>query len=67
MKLHELIKVISRDQEEIVLYLLNDNYAKRIYKDIGCVPIIFANYEVVEVYGYDASGYDGIIITIVEE
>lgn len=67
MKLHELTKVISRDQDEIVLCLPNDNNAKSVYKGIGYVPITFAHYEVVEVYGYDASGYDAIMISIVEE
>ena len=66
MKLHELTKVISPSQDEIVLCLANDNNAKSVYKGLGYVPITFANYEVVEVYGYD-SGHDAIMISIVEE
>ena len=66
MKLHELTKVINPSQDEIVLCLANDN-TKSVYKGIGYVPITFAHYEVVEVYGYDAYGRDGIMISIVDE
>lgn len=67
MKLHELCKIINRDQDVIVLCLPNENNVKSVYKGIGYVPITFAHYEVVEVYGYDAGGYDGIMISIVED
>lgn len=67
MKLHELAKVINPSQDEIVLCLADDNNKKSVYKGLGYVPITFANYEVVEVYGYDAYCRDGIMISIVEE
>ena len=66
MKFYELIKVLSYGQDEITLIFPNDN-VKTTYKDLGDIPITYSNYEVTEIYGYDASGYDGIIISIVEE
>ena len=63
MKLHELIKIIDRNQDEITIY----HNRERTYEKIDDIPITYCNYEVNEVYGYNASGYDGIMISITEE
>ena len=67
MKFYELIKVLSYDQDEITLIFPNDNNVKSTYTRISDIPISYTNYKVIEVYGYDASGYDGLIISLVEE
>ena len=65
MKFYELIKVLSYDQDEITLiFPIN---VKRTYNRISDIPIVYANYKVINVYGYDAYGYDGIMISIQEE
>lgn len=63
MKLHELIKILDRNQDEITIF----HNRERTYKEIDDIPITYCNYEVTEVYGYNASGYDGIMISIWEE
>lgn len=65
MKFYELIKVLSYDQDEITLIFPTN--VKRKYKRISDIPISYANYKVIKVYGYDASGYDGLLISLVEE
>ena len=67
MKFYELIKVLSYDQDEITLIFPNDDNVKSTYNRLTDIPITYADYKVIEVYGYDASGYDGLLISIVEE
>jgi hypothetical protein len=67
MKLYELIKRIPYDQDEITIIFSNDNNVKSTYNRLTDIPITYADYNVMTVYGYDANGYDGIMISIVEE
>ena len=67
MKLYELSKVISSEQDEITIVFPNDDNVKSTYRGLENIPLTYAHYEVAEVYGYDANGYDGIMISIVEE
>lgn len=67
MKFYELMKVLDHNQDEITLIFPNDNNVNQTFHSINDIPIIYCNYEVTEIYGYDASGYDGIMISIVEE
>ena len=67
MKLHELIKVLDYNQDEITLVFRNDNNVKSTFKRLTDIPITYSNYNVIQVYGYDAEGYDGIEISLVEE
>lgn len=67
MKLYELIKRIPYDQDEITIIFPNDNNVKSTYNRLTDIPITYADYNVMNVYGYDANGYDGIMISIVEE
>lgn len=68
MKFYELINVLNRDlQDEITLVFPDNNYVTSVYDKIDDIPITYCLYKVTDVYGYDASGYDGIMITIVEE
>lgn len=64
MKFYELIKRIDYDQDEITLVFPNDNNVKSTYTRISDIPITYADYEVLRIYGYDANGYDGIEIAI---
>lgn len=66
MKFYELIKRMVYDQDEITLVFPNDNDVRSTFTRVRDIPITYADYEVVSVYGYDANGYDGIMISIVE-
>jgi len=67
MKLYELIKRIPYVQDEITIIFPNDNNVKSTYNRLTDIPITYADYNVMTIYGYDANGYDGIMISIVEE
>lgn len=66
MKFYELVNVLNPDQDEITLIFPNDNNVKSTYNKIDDIPVTYCLYKVVDVYGYDASGYDGIMVSIVE-
>lgn len=57
-----LSSIIAYDQDEITLVFPNDNNVKSTYTRLTDIPITYADYEVVSIYGYDASGYDGIML-----
>lgn len=65
MKLYEIIRMINSDQDEISIRFVNDNTARN-FKRAEDIPITYGGYEVTGVYGYDASGYDGIEIEVYE-
>lgn len=65
MKFYELVKILDPLQDEITILFPDD--VKLTYIHIFDIPINYADYRVSEVYGYDGGGYDGIMISIVEE
>ena len=67
MKMHELVKILNPDQDKIFIRFPNDNDVTNKFYNIEEIPINYCNYEVTEIYGFDAEGYDGIEISIVEE
>ncbi len=66
MKFYELIKVLNPDQDKIFIRFPNNDVTSKFY-DIKDIPITYCNYVVIGVYGFDAEGYDGIEISLVEE
>ena len=67
MKMLELVKILNPDQDEIYIRFPNDNDVTNIFHNIEEIPINYCNYEVTEIYGFDAEGYDGIEISLVED
>lgn len=67
MKLYELIKVLSDTQDEITLIFPENNNAHDVYSNIHDISITYVYYKVTNIHGYDASGYDGIEISLVKE
>lgn len=63
-----IISIKSKYLQELPYdYFDRDTFVKCVYKSMDDIPITFCNFNVVEVYGYDSGGYDGIMISIVEE
>lgn len=68
MNLIEFIRLISIDQDDIVLRRLDARQQIYVtigeYKRIGEIPIIYAYMNVDSILGFNSSGYNGIQINI---
>lgn len=62
MKLKEILNLAPNQDE----YIVKHKKAKIMFNNPDDVPEVFENMEVSSIYGYDAEGYDGLQINLVD-
>lgn len=62
MKLKEILNLAPNQDEYIIKY----KKSQTKFNNPDDVPEVFENMEVLYIYGYDAEGYDGLQINLVD-